>query len=116
VRDNQSLTSTDLQSLRKFIHEIHGTKTPAELEEEKRLRTVQTLSIEDRRKVVELSDFYKHISQIVENLIDKFSSQERLILNLQHQTQREPKETRKQSKTTLLPSIHSVKRPSNDPQ
>jgi len=63
------------------IEEIHG-KTPEQIEEEKRLRDTLTLSMADRRRVTELTDFYKHLSQVIESLIDKFGNHEKIVNNL----------------------------------
>lgn len=103
---------SELQMLLRTIEQVSG-KSLEEIEEDRRLRAVQALSQEDRRKVVELTEFYKHLSQIVENLIDKFSMQERLVTSLHLQSN---KETRNKQSKTLLPSIPQSRRTSSDQQ
>jgi hypothetical protein len=49
--------------------------------------------------VTELTDFYKHLSIIIENLIEKFSSQEKIVYSLAQLSQNNP------SKTMTLPSL-----------
>jgi hypothetical protein len=36
----------------------------------------------DRRRVTELTDFYKHLSQVIESLIDKFGNHEKVVNSL----------------------------------
>lgn len=42
------------------------------------LKSSMTLSIADRNRLDELTDFYRHINGVVENIIDKFSTMERV--------------------------------------
>lgn len=89
VRESNQLVSSSLKELIEEaeeklytrIEEIHG-KTPEQLAEEKRMRETLTLSMADRRRVTELTDFYKHLSQVIESLIEKFSNQERIVNGL----------------------------------
>ena len=46
------------------------------------MRETLTLSMADRRRVTELTDFYKHLSQVTESLIEKFSNHERVVNGL----------------------------------
>ena len=37
-----------------------------------------TLSVADKNRLDELSSFYRHLNSVVENIIDKFSTMERV--------------------------------------
>lgn len=41
-------------------------------------KTAVTLSIGDRGRLDELTDFYRHLNNIVESIIDKFSTMEKV--------------------------------------
>ena len=43
-----------------------------------------TLSVTDRNRLNELTDFYKHINVIVENMIDKYGQLEKQINKLEY--------------------------------
>lgn len=42
------------------------------------LKSSMTLSIADRNRLDELTDFYRHMNGVVESIIDKFSTMERV--------------------------------------
>ena len=42
------------------------------------MKASMTLSVADKNRLDELSSFYRHLNSVVENIIDKFSTMERI--------------------------------------
>jgi hypothetical protein len=82
IKENDATIFNDLRKTEeRLIAEISTIKhkTPEEKESERLEREAVQLSKGDRRRIDELTDFYRHMNQVVENVIEKFSQQERIV-------------------------------------
>ena len=61
-----------ISELNSYILKVEG-KAPEAKAQFELLKNTVTLSETDRKRVTELTDFYVHLSDVVEKLIEKFS-------------------------------------------